>query len=314
MHRNLFLSMAFSLTVSCGSGSASAQPVLHVADQKGLQKALLEAAHALDGVPYHIEWSEFEAASPLLQALGADAVDTGIAGDGPFLFAYGAGLPIRATLAIAPRGGGKITAVLTDRNSSIHTAADLKGKRVATVRGSIGHLLLLKLAARGDFHLDDLKLILLSPAQSKSALESGSIDAWASWEPFLSLEESQHGARVVADGGDVGSGYGFQVATIRAIRDKHEELADFYRRVTLAYAWGNAHPDAYAALWSKQTGLPLAVSVKIAAEMRTSAVPITNTVVLEEKQTLAIYHDAGVLPPGGPSIENAFDRSFSLVD
>ena len=293
---------------------AHAQAVLRVADQKGLQKALLESAHALDGVPYPIEWSEFEAASPLLQALGASAVDTGIAGDGPFLFAYGAGLKLHATVAIPPRAGGRAIAVITTRNSPIRTASDLKGKRIATVRGSIGHYLLLKLAERGAFRLDEVTLVLLSPAQSKAALESGSVDAWATWEPYISLEEAQAGGRVVADGGDFASNYAFQIATDAAIRNKRDQLSDFYRRVARAYAWGNTHPDAYAAIWSKQTGLPLAVSAKITNEMRTSAVPVTDAIIATEKATLETYHRAGVLPPGGPSIDGAFDRSFTRLN
>ena len=295
------------------AGSAGAQPVLRVADQKGLQRALLEAAHALDGVPYRIEWSEFEAASPLLQALGAGAVDTGIAGDGPFLFAYGAGLPIRATFALRPRDGGKTVAIVTEKNSAIHDAADLRGKRIATGRGSIGHYLLLKLAARGDFPLGAVRIVFLSPAQSKAALESGSIDAWSSWEPYISLEQAQTGARVVADGGDLSGNYAFQVASDAAIRDKHAQLADFYRRIARAYVWGNAHPDAYAALWSRQTGLPLAVSEKVADEMRTAATPLTDGLISEEQATLATYRKAGALPSGRP-VSEAFDRSFDDLD
>ena len=304
----------FAVYVIVSFNMAHAQTVLRVADQKGLQKALLEAAHALDGVPYRIEWSEFEAASPLLQALGAGAVDTGIAGDGPFLFAYGAGLKLHATVAIPPRAGGRVIAVVTARNSQIHTVAELKGKRIATVRGSIGHYLLLKLAERGAFRLDEIKLVLLSPAQSKAALESGSIDAWATWEPYISLEEAQAGGRVVADGGDFASNYAFQIATDAAIRDKRDQLIDFYQRAAHAYSWGNTHPDAYAAIWSKQTGLPLAVSTKIANEMRTSAVPLTDAIVATEKATLETYHRAGVLPLGSLGIDGAFDRSFTRLN
>ena len=301
-----------ALALICTLDRAQAQAGLRVADQKGLQKALLTASHALDGVPYPIEWSEFEAASPLLQALGAGAVDTGIAGDGPFLFAYGAGLKLHATVAIPPRGGGHVVAVIAGRNSTIRSAADLKGKRIATVRGSIGHFLLLRLAERGAFRFDQITIVLLSPAQSKAALETGSIDAWATWEPYISLEEAQAGGRVVADGGGFAGNYSFQIATDAAIRTKHDMLADFYRRLARAYAWGNTHPDAYAAIWSQQTGLPLAVSIRIADEMRTTAEPVGDAIVATEKATLETYRKAGVLPSGGPAIDGAFDRSFSL--
>ncbi len=58
----------------------AAAATLNVANQKELLHALCNAAHALDGAPYSIAWSEFPAAAPLLEALNAGAVDAGVAG------------------------------------------------------------------------------------------------------------------------------------------------------------------------------------------------------------------------------------------
>jgi sulfonate transport system substrate-binding protein len=38
----------------------------------------------LKDVPYKIEWKEFPAAAPLLEALSAGAIETGLVGDAPF--------------------------------------------------------------------------------------------------------------------------------------------------------------------------------------------------------------------------------------
>ena len=43
----------------------------------------MEAAGAPKDVPYRIEWKEFPAAAPLLEALGAGAIETGVVGDVP---------------------------------------------------------------------------------------------------------------------------------------------------------------------------------------------------------------------------------------
>jgi sulfonate transport system substrate-binding protein len=56
---------------------ASAQTTLRVGDQKGNSQAVMEAAGVLKDVPYKIEWKEFPAAAPLLEALGAGAIETG---------------------------------------------------------------------------------------------------------------------------------------------------------------------------------------------------------------------------------------------
>ncbi|GBQ87699.1 nitrate/sulfonate/bicarbonate ABC transporter periplasmic protein [Gluconacetobacter johannae DSM 13595] len=290
---------------------ARADDDLVVADQKGQQKALLEAAGADQGLPYRIRWTEFEAAAPLLQALGAGAVDTGIAGDGPFLFAWGAGLPVRAALLIPPRGGGRATAVVAPAGSTIRTLSDLSGKRVATGRGSIGHLLLLRLIQTGAIPAPAPHIVFLAPAQAKAALDSGGIDAWSTWEPYVSLETIQNHGVVLADGAGVMPNNSFFVATDAALARKHAQLADFYRRVARAYAWGGLHQREYAALLARQTGLPQTVAEAVAQKLIATPAAVGETVVKAEQVTLEAYRSAGLLSSAGP-FATAFDRSFTL--
>ena len=61
---------------------ASAQTTLRVGDQKGNSQAVMEAAGVLKDIPYKIEWKVFPAAAPLLEALGAGAIETGGEGSG----------------------------------------------------------------------------------------------------------------------------------------------------------------------------------------------------------------------------------------
>jgi len=66
------------LTVATAlSASASAETLLRIGDQKGNARAVLEAANALAGVSYKIQWVEFPAAAPLLEAAKAGAIDAG---------------------------------------------------------------------------------------------------------------------------------------------------------------------------------------------------------------------------------------------
>ena len=79
---------------------ADAQTTLRVGDQKGNAHAVMEAAGVLKDVPYKIEWKEFPAAAPLLEALSAGAIETGLVGDAPFTFAAAANVPVKAIAAI----------------------------------------------------------------------------------------------------------------------------------------------------------------------------------------------------------------------
>src|SRR4051812_281571 len=139
MKRISLLAAAAALALSCGP--AWAEPVLKVGDQRGGSRALMEAAGVLADVPYKIEWSEFPAAAPLLEALNAEAIDTGIVGDAPFTFAVASGAPIRGIMATRQNQSG--LAVLVRPDSPVHSFADLKGKRIGTGRGSVGHQLVL---------------------------------------------------------------------------------------------------------------------------------------------------------------------------
>src|ERR1700730_7813460 len=121
--------------------SAAAQTTLRVGDQKGNSQAVMEAAGVLKDVPYKIEWKEVPAAAPLLEALSAGAIETGLVGDAPFTFAASANVPVKAIAAVRQSQQG--LAILVPEQSAIRSFEDLRGRKIATGRGSIGHQLIL---------------------------------------------------------------------------------------------------------------------------------------------------------------------------
>jgi sulfonate transport system substrate-binding protein len=122
------LAVATALTAA-----ARAETTLRVGDQKGNARAVLEAANALEGVSYKIQWVEFPAAAPLLEAAKAGAIDAGTVGDAPFTFAAAAGAPVKAIEAT--RSGQQGLAIVVRGDSSAQFK-DLVGKTIATRRGS----------------------------------------------------------------------------------------------------------------------------------------------------------------------------------
>jgi sulfonate transport system substrate-binding protein len=118
-----------------------AQSPLRVGDQRGNARAVMEASGQLAGFGDRIAWSEFPAAAPLVEALNAGAIDTGLVGDAPFTFGAAAGVPIKAIAATRENRGG--LAIIVPKDSPVQSLADLKGKRIATGRGSIGHQVVL---------------------------------------------------------------------------------------------------------------------------------------------------------------------------
>jgi len=300
---------AFALA-ACQPKPAAEQAVLRIASQKGGTKSLVLASHVLDGAPYKVEWSEFPSAQALLEALGAGAVDAGAVGDAPFVFAYAAGDRIKAVQATRTAGGGGGTAVLVRADSAIQAPADLKGKRIATGRGSIGHYLMLRVLDRAGLKSSDVTLVFLSPGDARAAFTSGSVDAWVTWGSYVGLAQLHDHARIVADGEGLLSGIGFEAASNGAIAAKHAQLDDFLRRLAQAERWEATHKAEYAAVLAKETGLPPDVALYTVSQARGAPTPIDASVVEEERATLREYLSAGVIP-SAPAIEGAFDASFN---
>ncbi len=291
MMRSLLLAAA---VLGLFAAPARAETVLKVGDQRGNARAVMEAAGVLDGAPYRIAWSEFPAAAPLLEALNAGAIETGVAGDAPFTFATAAGAPIRVVQATRSDQGG--LAVLVRPDSPARSFADLKGKRVGTGRGSIGHQLVLASLEAAGLKPADIDLKFLLPADAKAALVSGSLDAWATWEPYTSQLEVAGQARILSDGRGITPGLSFQAARLDAIAGKRPELEDFLRRLAQARTWARAHPERFAEAWSHLIGLPEAVPLAWFRRADIRPVAIDEGVVADEQRTIDLYVRQGLIP------------------
>jgi sulfonate transport system substrate-binding protein len=273
--------------------TASAQTTLRVGDQKGNSQAVMEAAGVLNDVPYRIEWKEFPAAAPLLEALSAGAIETGLVGDAPFTFAAAANVPVKAIGAIRQSQEG--LAILVPRESHIHDFEDLRGKKIATGRGSIGHQLILAALEAKGWSPADVQIVFLAPSDAKVAYTQGSVDAWATWEPYVSQEEVLFQSRRVITGEGLTPGIGFQVASPDAIRDKRPELEDFLRRLTAARAWSLSNVGAYAESWGRLMGIPPAVPLNWLSRAKIRIAPIDDGVVADEQKTIDLYFRSGLI-------------------
>jgi sulfonate transport system substrate-binding protein len=301
----------FLLIASCLLGLASlaeAQVVLRVGDQKGNSQAVMQAAGVLNDIPYKIEWKEFAAAAPLLEALGAGAIETGLVGDAPFTFAAAANVPVKAIAAIRQSREG--LAILVPERSQLNSFDDLRGKTIATGRGSIGHQLVLAALEQKGWTTDDVKLVFLAPSDAKVAYSQGSVDAWSTWEPYVSQEEVLFKSRRIITGEGLTPGLSFQVATPDAIREKRAALEDFARRLTVARAWSQDHVEGYAETWGRLMNIPPVVALNWLKRAKIRIMPIDDDVVADEQKTIDLYLRSGLIKQPLKA-NDIVDRSFS---
>lgn len=289
---------------------AQTRPLLRAGDQKGGLHALLESAGELKNLSYDIKWAEFPAAAPLAEALNADAIDFGTIGDAPLLFSLAAGSRVKAFAANRSDAYG--TAILVASDSPLKDAASLKGKRIATNRGSIGHFVTLKALASVGLTAADVQLRFIPPAESKLALTQGSVDAWATWEPYTALAETSGHARVLVSGRGLWSGLGFLAATESALRDKRALLQDFKTRVARAQLWSYQHPKEFGLALARIIGIP-AEAAQLQFERRaTRWQDIDNQVIADQQRTADFYLSAGLLKQR-LDVRGTFDTGFAVA-
>ena len=285
--------------------------VLRVGDQKGGALSLMKASGLLDDLPYRIVWSQFAAAAPLLEALNAGAVDIAFAGDAPTTFAIASGVP--AKIVGLTQGLGAGTAILVPGTSPIRTPQDLRGKRIGTNRGSIGHGLVLATATKLGWAPEDIRIANLLPSDAKAALQSGAIDAWSTWNSYIAQATLTDGARVVIDGsGGLLSGMSYQVASDAAITSKRATLMDYLGRHARARRWALDHVDVYADALAAEIGVSHDIARLTYTMDKAVVVPIDDRVIAEEQRTADRFVQGKVIRSTIVAGQ-AFDRSFNAA-
>ncbi|MDQ0625889.1 ABC-type nitrate/sulfonate/bicarbonate transport system substrate-binding protein [Paraburkholderia graminis] len=213
------------------SAAATSNVTLVLGDQAGGTRALVEAAKVLDDAPYAYRWANFQGAAPLFEAQRAGAVDLAPAGDLPVL-AAAVGDPSLKIVATRV-GSGTQLGILVGPRSTIRSVADLKGRTVfvSSARGSISQFQLYGALAEAGLSKDDVTVRFIFPVDAFAAFASGSIEVWATFDPYYGIA-AQQGSRILRDGNGINSGPGFITASGNSLNDarKRAAIADVLKR------------------------------------------------------------------------------------
>ncbi|MFJ2318740.1 ABC transporter substrate-binding protein [Pseudomonas sp. NPDC087817] len=291
--------------------SAASEP-LKMGDQSGLIQALLHAAGEDKDLTYPLSWHPFLAGTTMLEALSAGAIDAGVVGNAPPVFAQAGGFDVRI-IGVAS-GAQNNNALLVPQDSQVHNVADLKGQRVAVAKGSSGHYLLLAALHQAGLTPRDVNIAYVSPVDAQNAFASGKLDAWAVWYPFVGQATSR-GARILLDGSSwPETGLNFTVASKRALADPERagQVGDLLARLARAQAWATAHPEAWAKVFAQTTRLPVELVQEMLAHQDLRYVPIQPTVITSQ-QRLADMFAAERLIPKPLQVEQIFDDRFNAL-
>lgn len=288
--RSLLGAAAFAFCAGPALG-ARRGPGLRIGHQKGgtavLAKARGEVAKRLAALGIEpIDWSIFSSGPPLLDALSAGAVDIGTTGDTPPIAAQAHGSDL--VYVACQKVSGASTAIIVPKESPASTLADLRGKRLAFVRGSAAEMFVLAALEQAGLSFGDIQPADLAPADALAAFATGRIDAWAIWDPYLAAVELHQNARVVLSGFELGGSAAFYLASRALAQERPDALYALLDALRDEAAWGSAHIEEAAALVVQATGLEPAVELTTLSRSRPAfAVEPLNEEVIQRQQSLA---------------------------
>ena len=288
---------------------AQSLPVLRVGNQKGGVRSLLEASGQGKDLAYRIEWSEFPAAAPLLEALNAGALDIGSQGDLAFLGVYANGAPIRA--AGATRAQARSQAILVQGSGPLKSVADLRGRKVAANRGGWGQFLLRAALKDAGVDASEVTQVPLGPVDAALAFRSGAVDAWAIWEPYVAIETGAFGARVLRDGAGLTPTVSLTSVHTDALGGKRALVQDFLLRQQRGWDWANGNLPAFARSTAALTRIPEPLMQKAYENQATRAIPVDAALVAELQAASDQAVEFGVFPRP-VRVAEAFDTGFAL--
>ncbi|MBH3471420.1 ABC transporter substrate-binding protein [Pseudomonas putida] len=302
--------LAACVLASSLSLTAAAQTLV-VGDQSFNARAVMEAAGVLDDLPYTLEWKQFTAGSPVAEALNVGSLDIGLLGDAPPLFLGALGAPIKVIAVSRQNLDG--VAILARKDSNIHSLEDLRGKRAAIWKGSWSQQLLFSALDKAAVPRDALELRYLSALDASHALDGGSVDVIATWEPYVTQQERQ-GARVLATAEGLIPAQSFVVANAKAVEAKRAQISDFLQRLKKARDWtlsDPTHTEAYADAWAKRTRADRDIARAWFARARTDVAPLNPQVIVDAQKTVDFFAGLGLIKNYPAS--SLFDTSFAAA-
>jgi len=277
---------------------ATAPRVVHLGFQKiGAPFLLKSRSEALDRrlgeQSAKAEWKEFKHGPALLEAVNANEVDIGYVGETPPVFAQSGGVNFVYVASDPPAPLAE--AIVVRKDSPLRSLTDLKGKKVALNRGSNVHYLLVKALESVKLSLKDVEVVHLAPGDARPAFETGKVDAWVIWDPFLAAAE-QSGSRVLVSGEHLVDNRLFYVAR----REFAERQPELLRTVLAEFKnlsdWESAHAEESAKILAESSGISYEALLLAEKRHAYGILPITDAVLDAQQQIADSFRKLELIP------------------
>lgn len=256
---------------------------------------LSQLTGVFDKAPYKVTFARFTYGPPLVQASASGDIDLGVVGDTPPVTGaateYGFSI-----VGVAHYINTKIPDedIIVPKDSPIHSLRQLRGKKIAVPEGSSAHGLVLLALKSAGLKPSDVQMDFLSPAAGATAFQSGKVDAWAIWNPQVSLAIKQ-GARIIAKGlPPIDQSSNYYVAPNRDLTGpRRAAFTDLFERLAAEFAWADKHPAGYAQALSQEDTISLADAKAVVPAYEFYVAPVKPSDIHAEQELSDAFFAAG---------------------
>ncbi|MFT3987911.1 aliphatic sulfonate ABC transporter substrate-binding protein [Aestuariivirga sp.] len=249
---------------------------------------------ALKDKSVNVEWVEFNAGPPIIEALNAGAINVGWTGDAPPIFGQAAGAKIVYVAALPSNGKGE--AVIAKPSSGITTIEGLKGKKVAVGKGTSAHNLLVAALESKGLSLNDIEVHYLPPPDASAAFAADQVDAWSIWDPFLAVAEVNYKPTVLVRSPDVLKVNTYFLANPDFAKDNGGTIDATLAALKTAAAWADANRGKVAEALHEVTGVPLEAQTLAAERAQFGIFPLTPEIIAGQQATADRFFKLGLIP------------------
>ena len=200
----------------------------------------------------------FDAGPAEMDALAANQIDMGYVGVAPAVLAAARKVPLSIVSGVNLEGSGLVTGL------DINSVAELKSKKIATpAPGSIQYVMFGMLLAGNNLGYNDIELFpgTVKPPDMPQSLQTGRINGYFVWEPFVAKSVVGGYGKVLVESKDIWPGHPCCVIVTGGdfVRSHDSTVASVIRAHRRATDFIEANPAEAKAIAGKWTRLDPAV-------------------------------------------------------
>nr|MBO2505077.1 aliphatic sulfonates ABC transporter substrate-binding protein [Bacilli bacterium] len=318
----LLLTIIGLLLAACSSGSenqsnsegTSSAKTINLGIQQILsplwiakEKGWLEEAFKEVGV--EIVWTEFQSGPPQFEGIAAGKLDITEVGNTPPLSGQAAGIDFKE-IALLSKGKTN-NAVLIPEDSDIKSIKDLIGKKVAVAKGSSAYGLLYEAFEKEGVDPSKVEIIQLQPDEAQPVFENGSVDAWATWEPFISYQTVGNNAKALIKCEDIGVfSPVFTIARTDFIEENPELVSIYLEVYKKATDWLNENPEEAVQFFADLKGIDPVIVEEVLKNTPYEMQVIDEDVISSQQRVADLFVEQGVFS-NGINVEEVVENKFA---